>query len=62
MPYAASQTLGDFDRCAIEEFPTGNGPADYALCEGGGIIGVVEAKEALLGAAGRTHGVSGSRF
>lgn len=34
---------------APSKIPTGNGPADYALCEGGGIIGVVEAKKLSLG-------------
>src|SRR5271155_1572102 len=38
-----------FDRCAIEEFPTESGPADYALCVGGQILGVVEAKKLTLG-------------
>jgi type I restriction enzyme, R subunit len=33
-----------FDWCAIEEFPTESGPADYALCVGGEILGVVEGK------------------
>jgi type I restriction enzyme R subunit len=35
--------------CAIEEFPTDSGPADYALCVGGQIFGVVEAKKLTLG-------------
>ena len=38
-----------FDRCAIEEFETLNGPADYALCLGGRIVGIVEAKKLTLG-------------
>jgi type I restriction enzyme R subunit len=29
---------------AVEEHPTANGPADYASCDGGQIIGVAEAK------------------
>jgi type I restriction enzyme, R subunit len=35
--------------CAIEEYPTHNGPADYALCVGGRILGIVEAKKLTLG-------------
>jgi type I restriction enzyme R subunit len=27
--------LSAYDRCAIEEYPTENGPADYGLCVGG---------------------------
>jgi type I restriction enzyme R subunit len=34
---------------AIEEFPTDNGPADYALCVDGQLLGVVEAKKVTLG-------------
>jgi type I site-specific restriction endonuclease len=45
-PHASLTTL---DRCAIEEYPTGAGPADYALCDGGRILGVVEAKKLSLG-------------
>src|SRR6267378_2185250 len=37
------------DRCAIEEYPTSAGPADYALCANGQIIGIVEAKKLTLG-------------
>src|SRR6266478_5597181 len=38
-----------YERCAIEEYPTENGPADYALCVGGKILGIVEAKKVTLG-------------
>jgi len=34
---------------AIEEYPTAAGPADYALCAHGQIIGIVEAKKLSLG-------------
>jgi type I restriction enzyme, R subunit len=44
-----NRPLSAYDRCAIEEFPTGSGPADYALCVGGQILGVVEAKKLTLG-------------
>ena len=41
--------MGTYDKCAIEEFPTESGPADYALCAGGQILGVIEAKKLTLG-------------
>jgi type I restriction enzyme R subunit len=37
-------------RHAVEEFPTANGPADYALFSEGQIIGIVEAKKQEVGA------------
>ena len=40
------------DRLAIEEFETDLGPADYALCDGGRCLGVVEAKKLTLGPQG----------
>lgn len=39
-------------RAAIEEFETANGPADYALCDKGSILGVVEAKKLTVGPDG----------
>lgn len=47
--YKDGLPLSNYDRCAIEEYPTSNGPADYALCLGGQIVGVVEAKKLTLG-------------
>jgi type I restriction enzyme R subunit len=41
--------LVDCDKCAIAEYPTDNGPADYALCCGARILGIVEAKRLTLG-------------
>lgn len=35
---------------AVEEFPTENGPADYALCSQSAVVGVVEAKKVSFGA------------
>lgn len=49
VPFASDKPLSGFDRCAIEEFPTDNGPADYALCAEGAILGIVEAKKLTLG-------------
>jgi type I restriction enzyme R subunit len=49
VPHRPDAPLAQFDRCAIEEYPTDNGPADYALCAGGQILGVVEGKKVTLG-------------
>lgn len=37
---------------AVEEWPTEAGPTDYALCDGGVIRGVVEAKKVTVGTQG----------
>ena len=47
--FDASKPLRTYDRCAIEEYQTDNGPADYALCVEGKILGIVEAKKLTLG-------------
>jgi len=49
VPFDPEKPLSAYNNCAIEEFPTENGPADYALCIGGEILGVVEAKKLTLG-------------
>ncbi len=49
VPFKPKASLGSCDGCAIEEFETANGPADYALCVGGRILGIVEAKKLTLG-------------
>lgn len=49
VPFDEALPLTDLSNCAIEEYPTDNGPADYALCVNGEIIGVVEAKKLTLG-------------
>ncbi|MDR3415583.1 MAG: hypothetical protein P4L83_05285, partial [Nevskia sp.] len=49
MPFSAAKPLSAYDACAIEEYPTENGPADYALCVAGKILGIVEAKKLSLG-------------
>jgi type I restriction enzyme, R subunit len=61
--------LSQYSCCAIEEFPTVNGPADYALCVSGQILGVVEAKRVGLGpvsvltqAERYSHGVENSPY
>ena len=35
--------------CRIEEYETDHGPADYALCIGSEVLGIVEAKKLSLG-------------
>ena len=47
--YDDGKPLSSYQNCAIEEYPTDNGPADYALCVDGAILGVVEAKKLSLG-------------
>ena len=49
VPYYSSKPLDAFNHCAIEEYPTENSPADYALCVDGRILGIVEAKKVTLG-------------
>jgi type I restriction enzyme R subunit len=44
-----SKPLTEYNFCAIKEYPTANGPADYALCINGQILGIVEAKKLTLG-------------
>jgi type I restriction enzyme, R subunit len=46
---AARCPLGDYAHHALTEFPTTNGPADYALAAQGQLLGVVEAKKLTLG-------------
>jgi type I restriction enzyme R subunit len=68
-PYQMGMDLSLFNKCALEEFPTANGPADYALCLDGKIVAVVEAKKVTLGpqnvltqAERYATGISGSTF
>jgi type I restriction enzyme R subunit len=52
IPFSPGMSL-DFDkRCAVEEYETASGPADYALSVDGRILGVVEAKKLTLGPQG----------
>ena len=48
-PYQPDEPLSAYKDCAIEEYPTQSGPADYALCSQGQIVGIVEAKKITLG-------------
>lgn len=52
VPYSEDADITAYDRHAIEEFPTANGPADYALVVDGQLVGVMEAKKVSLGPQG----------
>lgn len=43
------QDLDRYRSSAVEEFPTRSGPADFALCDQGAALAVVEAKKVTLG-------------
>ena len=49
VPFSIGMSLKSHSRSAITEFETTNGPADYALCVDGQILGIVEAKKLSLG-------------
>jgi type I restriction enzyme, R subunit len=49
VPFSPGMSLSAHSGCAIEEFETTNGPADYALSVEGAIVGIVEAKKLTLG-------------
>ena len=49
VPFSPGMSLNAHSSCAIEEFETSNGPADYALCVDGAVLGIVEAKKLTLG-------------
>lgn len=51
-PLGPGEDWREFEHSAIEEFETANGPADYALCDRGSILGVVEAKKLTVGPDG----------
>ena len=48
-PFNPAQYLSALDGVALTEFPTENGPADYALIASGKVVGIVEAKKLSLG-------------
>ncbi len=53
VPFDETKPIADYARhYAIVEYPTDNGPADYALVVGGRAVGVVEAKKLSIGPAG----------
>lgn len=49
VPFAPDLDPSACSRHAVTEFPTSNGPADYALILDGRIVGIVEAKKLSLG-------------
>ncbi len=60
------KTLTGYTNHAVTEYPTDNGPADYALVAAGQLLGIAEAKKVSLGPenvlvqAGRPDGYNGS--
>ncbi|HAB17096.1 MAG TPA: restriction endonuclease subunit R, partial [Verrucomicrobiales bacterium] len=48
VPWIAGLPSADFANAAVTEFPTANGPADYALFVGGQLLGIVEAKKVTV--------------
>src|SRR5690242_2816570 len=53
VPFVQGRALEDYGAAAaVAEFETANGPADYALCDAGQVLGVVEAKKVTLGPQG----------
>jgi len=49
VPFDPAVPLGAYPRHAVTEFPTDNGPADYAFCVDGQLLGITEAKKLTLG-------------
>src|SRR5947209_8416271 len=49
VPFVPGVPLADYANHALTEFPTENGPADYAFCVDGQVLGIVEAKKVNLG-------------
>jgi type I restriction enzyme R subunit len=49
VPFCLGMSRNSHRNCAITEFETLNGPADYALCVDGTVLGIVEAKKLTLG-------------
>ncbi len=69
VPFDPDRLLEKYSHHAIEEYPTANGPADYALVVDGQLVGVVEATKVTLGpqnvltqAERYSNGVDGSPF
>lgn len=49
VPHSAAFVPAIADGVAVEEYPTNDGPADYALFVSGRILGIVEAKKVKPG-------------
>lgn len=52
VPWSQSLDITSLSHHAVEEYPTANGPADYALVVGGQLLGIVEAKKLTLNPSG----------
>jgi type I restriction enzyme R subunit len=53
VPFVQGRPVSEYgEAAAVEEFDTENGPADYALCDRGQVLGVIEAKKLTLGPQG----------
>jgi type I restriction enzyme R subunit len=50
IPYAPGLNTSSLVHHAVEEYPTSNGPADYALFVNGKLLGITEAKKYGIGA------------
>lgn len=48
IPYKEGMDLSRLNCHAVEEFPTANGPADYALFVEGQLLGIIEAKKVTV--------------
>ncbi len=46
--FSPALNLKALDRAAVEELPTANGPADYALFVKGQLLGIIEAKKVTV--------------
>ena len=51
VPFAGVEPTS-YSKAAVEEFETNNGPADYALCDEGRVMGVVGSEEVAPRPAG----------
>lgn len=49
VPFKEGQKLSSYSHHAIEEYPTSNGPADYALLARGRLLGIIEGKKLAVG-------------
>lgn len=50
VPYVEGMDVSQLTNHAVEEYPTANGPADYALFVNGKLLGIIEAKRLAVGA------------
>jgi type I restriction enzyme R subunit len=50
VPYKEGQSLKNYNKCAVTEYPTANGPADYVLVYDEQPLAIIEAKKGSVGA------------